>query len=54
MVPSQVAVGARTVLDDHRLAERLAEVVDDLPAQRVGRTTWHERDDQPDWPVGIA
>ena len=54
MVPGDVAAGAGLVLDDHGLAERLAQLLDDLPGERVGRSARRKCDDEADRAIGIG
>ena len=46
VVPSEIAVRARAIFHDHRLAKRLLEIIRDLPGKSVGRSARHEGHDQ--------
>ena len=46
VVPGEIAVRSRAILHDHRLTERLLEVVRNLPRQSVGRAARHKRYDK--------
>src|SRR5437868_15192223 len=46
MVPGEIAVRSRTILHHNGLAERLLEVIRNLPGQRVGRAAGHKGHDQ--------
>ena len=53
VVPGEIATGAGPILDHHRLAERLLQVVVDLPREGVGGAARHESHDEVDRTVGI-
>jgi hypothetical protein len=46
MVPGEITIRSRPILHDHSLAERLLEVIRNLPGQGVGRAAGDKRDDQ--------
>jgi len=54
MVPADEAVGARPVVHDDRLAERLLEIVRDLARQHVGRAARRKGDDEADRPLRVV
>ena len=54
VVPGDIAAGAGPVLDDDRLAERLLQIVGNLPREGVGRAAGHEGDDEMDRLVGVG
>ena len=54
MVPGDIAAGAGLVLDDDWLAERLLQIVGNLPGEGVGRAAGDEGDDEMDRLVGVA
>ncbi len=54
VVPGEIAAGAGPVLDDDRLAERLLQIVGNLPREGVGGAAGHERDDELDRLVGVG
>ena len=54
VVPGDVAVGAGTVLHDHRLAECFLEVFGNLPRHRVSRAARHECDHEADRPLRVV
>ena len=54
VVPGEIAAGAGAVLDHHGLAERLLQIVGNLPREGVGGAAGHEGDDEMDRLVGIG
>ena len=54
VVPSDVAAGARLVLDQHGLAQRLAQLLRDLASKGVRCPARGKRHHQPDRPIRIG
>ena len=54
IVPGDGAAGARFVLDDNRLTQRLAQLLRDLAGKGVGCAAGRKCYDQADRPVGIG
>src|SRR5439155_14591943 len=48
------AAAARPVLDDDLLPKALAHEHREHAAERIGRSPGRERNNHPDWPLGIA
>src|SRR5262249_2179362 len=54
VIPSDIAAGARLVLDDAGLAQRLSPPLRNLAVEGAGRSAGRKCHHQPDWPIGIG